>query len=243
VPSWAAIGTALFGPLVLALFAKALHLSEQPGDTAKHFAAGAGLAFGALVVQGYVFTHFDSSIPGRYRLMVEAFAFIALTEEVVKIAQITEAARRKATSLRDTIAIGIVISAGFAGAENVIYLFRYAHDVESLLLLRTLTANPMHLATGVVASYFIHSAIEDEQRLHHLAVAMLIATAVHGAYDYLLLSSRGRSYAFVFVLCFVVAWAWRIIGSHPNPRSSDNGDCMTQQSRAGKGISSSRPGK
>ena len=136
-----------------------------------------------------------------------------LVTELLNVEQIAELARRKATSLRDTIAFGIVIAAGFAGAENVIYLFRYSHDVESLLLLGTLTANPMHLATGVIASYFIHSAIEDEQRSHYLAVAILLATALHGAYDYLLLSSRGRSYAFVFVLCFVVA-----LGSAHNPK-------------------------
>jgi RsiW-degrading membrane proteinase PrsW (M82 family) len=215
MPSWTAIGVALFGPLVLAMFAKALQLSEEPGPTAKHFFGGAALAFVALVVEGYVFAHFEDSLPRRHLLLIEAFVFIALTEEVVKIAQIAELARRKAASLRDTIAIGIVIAAGFAGAENVMYLLRYSRSVESLLLVRTLTANPLHLATGVVAAYFIHTAVTDEKKSHYLALAVLVATAIHGAYDYLVLSTGGRSFSFVFVLCFVIAWAWRIIHKHP----------------------------
>jgi RsiW-degrading membrane proteinase PrsW (M82 family) len=207
MPSWTAVVVAFFGPLVLALFAKALRLSEQPWLTTKHFLTGAMLA--------YVFTHFEHSLPRSYSLLIEAFGFIALTEEMVKIAQIAELARRNVASLRDTIAIGIVVAAGFAGAENVMYLFRYSNEVESLLLVRTLTANPLHLATGVVAANFIHAAIKDEQRSHYLALAVIVATAIHGAYDYLVLASRGRSYTFVFVLCFVVSWAWRIIQKNP----------------------------
>src|SRR6185503_11907752 len=95
---------------------------------------------------------------------------------IVKVAQIAELSRRKAATLRDTVAIGIAVAAGFAGAENVIYLFRYSHSVPDLLVIRTLTANPLHLAVGVIASKYVFESLRDEAKSHYLAIAVLIAT-------------------------------------------------------------------
>jgi RsiW-degrading membrane proteinase PrsW (M82 family) len=114
-------------------------------------------------------------------------------------------------SLRETVAIGIAVAAGFAGAENVIYLFRYSDAVSGLLIIRTLTANPLHLAVGVIASTYVFEAVKDQAKSHYLAIAVLVATVFHGLYDYLIISSRGRSYQYLFVLTFVIAWAWRLV--------------------------------
>lgn len=74
-------------------------------------------------------------------------------EEALKISQIVQfAERRKVETLRDTISIALVVAAGFAGAENVVFLFRYSDDIQSLLFLRTFTAVPLHLATSVVSA-------------------------------------------------------------------------------------------
>ncbi|MCX7313734.1 MAG: PrsW family glutamic-type intramembrane protease [Alphaproteobacteria bacterium] len=210
MPSWPALAIGFLGPIFIASLAKFIDLAERPKDAAVHFLTGAFLAFVALLAEHYVFAFFGPSIPMQYHLAAEAFLFVALTEEVVKIAQISELARRKAASLRETVAIGITVAAGFAGAENIIYLCRYSEAVADLLLIRTLTANPLHLAVGVIASSYVFEALRDEAKSHYLAVAVLAATMCHGLYDYLIMSSGGRSYRFIFVLAFVVAWAWRL---------------------------------
>jgi hypothetical protein len=47
-----------------------------------------------------------------------------------------------------------------------------------------------------------------------------VATVIHGAYDYLIVTSRGQTFAFVFIFGFVVAWAWRLMKpSNPSPIS------------------------
>jgi hypothetical protein len=122
-------------------------LGEKPADIAAHFSAGAALTFGALLAEGFVFGLVRPSVPAEYHLVVETFIFIALIEETMKIAQIVQLAeRRNVQLLRETIAIALVVAAGFAGAENIVYLFRYADNIPNLLLIRTFTAVPLHLA-------------------------------------------------------------------------------------------------
>ncbi len=211
MPSWPVLAIGFLGPIFIVSFAKFIDLAERPKDTALHFLIGAFLAFVALITERYAFAFFGPLIPPKWHLAVEAFLFVALVEEVIKIAQISELSRRKAATLRDTVAIGIAVAAGFAGAENVIYLFRYSDDVAHLLTIRTLTANPMHLAVGVIASSYVFKGVSDEAKSYCLAIAVLIATIFHGLYDYLIVSSGGRSFRFVFVLAFAIAWAWRLV--------------------------------
>jgi len=188
-----------------------LRHGEKLINIALDFSVGALLTFAALLGENFAFSLFGPLIPAGYELLIKNFIFVALTEEVVKISQIVQlTTRRHLFSLQDTISVALVVAAGFAGAENVVYLFRYSQDVDNLLLLRTLTAVPLHLATAVVAAKFISIARQREQHQYY-AVALLVATGIHGFYDYLVMASRGRSFSFVFVLGFVVAWAWRIL--------------------------------
>jgi RsiW-degrading membrane proteinase PrsW (M82 family) len=63
----------------------------------------------------------------------------------------------------------------------------------------------------VIAARFIYIARQGPGHAHYYAVALIVATAIHGLYDYLIISSRGQSVSFIFVLGFVLSWAWRII--------------------------------
>jgi RsiW-degrading membrane proteinase PrsW (M82 family) len=211
VPSWQEIAIGLFAPLVLVFAASFLRLGESPKDIAIDFSVGSALAFSALLAENYAFGLLGPLVPIQHRLVVETFIFVALTEETLKIGQIVQIAeRRNAQSPRETISIALVVAAGFAGAENVTYLLRYTDNIANLLLVRILTAVPLHLATAAVSAHFISIARKDGHRSHYYAIALIVATAVHGLYDFLIIASRGRSLAFLFVLGFVVAWAWRI---------------------------------
>jgi RsiW-degrading membrane proteinase PrsW (M82 family) len=214
LPAWTAIATALVSPLLLAYAALFKDLADKSYEIAMHFVAGAALAFIALLAESFVFSLSAGIIPTDYRDFIRAFVFVALVEEAVKIAQIVQLAENHdANNLRDAAAIAIAVAAGFAGAENVIYLFRYSHEITHLLIIRTLTAVPMHLATAVVTAHFLLKARRGAQYSHYIAVAVLVATCIHGLYDYLIIASRGRSVSFLFVLGFAVSWAWRIISS------------------------------
>jgi hypothetical protein len=83
------------------------------------------------------------------------------------------------------------------------------------LFLRTFTAVPLHLATAVVSAKFIFIARQDSMQSHYYAIALFVATAIHGLYDHLIMASQGRSFVFLFALGFVIAWAWRIASIQP----------------------------
>ncbi len=210
MPPALSLAIGFLGPASIFLFGKFIGLAESPRNTLLHFLTGAILAFVALIVEQYVFQLFGPLIAFQWRRLVEAFIFVALVEEVVKIAQISELSRRHSATRQQTIAIGLAVAAGFAGAENVVYLFRYSNDVAQLLLIRTLTANPMHLAVGVIASNFIFEGLQDEEKSYYLALAIIVATFFHGLYDFSIINSAGHSSSSIYILVFVVLWAYRI---------------------------------
>jgi hypothetical protein len=86
----------------------------------------------------------------------------------------------------------------------------HSDDIPNLLFLRTFTAVPLHLARAVVSARFIFIARHVSTQSHYYAIALFVATAIHGLYDYLIMTYRGHSFGFLFVLGFVIAWAWRI---------------------------------
>ena len=209
--SWEDVAIALLIPLALVAVVARLWLTAPLKSVATYFAAGASLAFAGLLAEHYLAGLLQPWVPRRDRTIVAAFVLAALTEELLKIAQIVQLSeRRDARTLHEIIAIALPVAAGFAGAENVVYLFRYANEIANLLLVRTFTAVPMHLAAAVVASRFIFMARQGPSSMHYYAVAVIVATAIHGLYDYLIMASRGQSSSFLFVLGFVLAWAWRI---------------------------------
>ena len=213
-PGWLAITIAFLSPLLLAYAARFLDLAEKLRAIVIHFIAGAALAFVALLAEGFAHSIFATSIPADYGIIVRAFVFVALVEEVLKIAQIAQLAEsHRADTLKEMASIAIAVAAGFAGAENVIYLFRYSSDVVNLLGIRVLTAVPLHLATAVITAHFLIKTRKGDDNLHFLAIAVIVATSIHGLYDYLIIESRGHSFSYLFVLGFAISWAWRIVSA------------------------------
>lgn len=82
----------------------------------------------------------------------------------------------------DGIVYAVMVSMGFATLENVMYVFQYGLETG---ILRMFTAVPAHATFGVMMGYFLGiGKFRRRQGFYFSLVALLAATAFHGAYDY-----------------------------------------------------------
>ena len=75
-----------------------------------------------------------------------------------------------------------MVGMGFATLENVLYVFEYG---ASTGFLRMFTAVPAHATFAVLMGYFLGKAkFTRHKEITYSILALLIATAFHGSYDY-----------------------------------------------------------
>lgn len=85
----------------------------------------------------------------------------------------------------DGIVYAVMISMGFAAAENIMYVFKGG---ETVAWLRMFTAIPAHAAFAVLMGYYVGKArFSTSNAFLFLFNALLIATVFHGAYDFFLM--------------------------------------------------------
>ncbi|MCS7037344.1 MAG: PrsW family glutamic-type intramembrane protease [Saprospiraceae bacterium] len=95
----------------------------------------------------------------------------------------------------DGIVYAVLIAMGFASVENIAYADRFGWPI---LLTRTLTAVPAHLAFAIVQGYYAGKAQAQPGRQRHwLFLGLLLAALVHGLYDLLVI--QGWSQWLVFL--------------------------------------------
>ena len=103
----------------------------------------------------------------------------------------------------DGIVYAVFISLGFAGIENIIYV---SEGNASLGILRALTAVPAHALFGVTMGYYFGLArFFPERRSLYLIYALAIPIALHGFYDFCLMSEH---YFFLFLFLPFVVYLW-----------------------------------
>jgi protease PrsW len=81
----------------------------------------------------------------------------------------------------DGIVYSVVISMGFAMVENILYVVQGGLNVA---LIRMFTAVPAHAAFGVLMGYFAGKAKFSQAKGFYLALGLIVAMFVHGAYDF-----------------------------------------------------------
>ena len=135
---------------------------------------------------------------GSFALFWNTFWGIAFVEEIFKwIAMFAMSYRsKKFDETYDGIVYGAFSSMGFACIENLLYVVLGFSVVTGVL--RAITAVPGHFCYGVIMGYFMSKAI-------------LIPTALHALYDYLILDDTGLNILIWFVLiiamfisCFIL---------------------------------------
>lgn len=135
----------------------------------------------AIVVE-VIFTELASNISGLAYLLIRAFVIAALVEESAKLAVVRVFLFRRDAfnEFSDGILYTITASLGFAFFENILYSFGPAYA----LIIRGLTAVPLHAAASGILGYYI--GVTKMTGRNRIFTGMLWAVAIHGLYDFLL---------------------------------------------------------
>lgn len=198
---WGAIG-GLAAPAIFVCMLHRIFLLYGRVGGARRFAAGAAAAFLALVIERQVWSWFDPILPFRWALMIRAFLMIGLVEEIAKIALIRGQVKDgEEITWRRFAILAAWVGAGFAGMENLLYI---ADIGISVLFTRIITATPFHVLNAVIAARIIWVGLCDK-RDGFVLLSLMVATILHGLYDYLIFVDQIGSGKFLFALMITVS--------------------------------------
>jgi RsiW-degrading membrane proteinase PrsW (M82 family) len=154
------------------------------------------LAVVPAILLGILADPFRRLFRGYAESLYQAFILAALVEEGVKYLLLFGFVRRHSEfdELTDGLVYGMAASLGFAFLENVLYI----GGPSTVLLLRGVTAVPLHAGCGALIGYFIARAHFDPRR--RSAIGLLLAVAIHGLYDVLIFSPGLWSFAALAVV-------------------------------------------
>jgi RsiW-degrading membrane proteinase PrsW (M82 family) len=134
-----------------------------------------------------------------------AFIVAALTEEGMKfIAFYFLFWKNKNFNERfDGIVYAVYIALGFAGIENLLYVFTGGYSVG---LIRALTAVPAHALFGIMMGYYFGLAkFKPNRDRFYLVLAFFFPFIFHGIYDFLLMSNS-PVFITIFIPLFIYFW-------------------------------------
>lgn len=130
-----------------------------------------------------------------------AFAVSSLVEEGLKFAALVILVWRNPNlnEPMDGIVYGVFISLGFAGVENILYIFNPQLGGMETAIARALVSVPSHGFFGIAMGYYFALAkFEPRRRARHMAAAFVSPYIIHGVYNFLLLSGQA-----IFLIIFV----------------------------------------
>ena len=168
------------------------------------------LLAGVLIVLPVVLIEKFLSIPSE---MIEglpaaaytAFIVAGLTEEGMKFVAfyLFFWRNRNFNEKFDGIVYSVYIALGFAGIENILYVFSGGYGVG---LIRALTAVPAHALFGIVMGYYFGLAkFNFVRRTGYLILAFLMPFIFHGLYNFLLMSNSPVLLT-LFIPIFIYFW-------------------------------------
>lgn len=140
----------------------------------------------------------------------EAFLVAALPEEAFKLMALWLILRRNPyfDEHFDGIVYAVSIGLGFAAIENVLYLFSFPEQWQTVALSRALLAVPGHYAFAVLMGYY-YSLHHFVDRSWPMAVSILaVPVLAHGIYDALAMSGQANpiigAISFFFLVYFCI---------------------------------------
>ncbi len=128
---------------------------------------------------------------------IHAFAIVAFLEEFSKFIFVRGILYRNKNFNEplDGIVYSVMVGMGFATAENIIYVLE---GEGGTAIIRMLTAIPAHAMFAVLMGYWLGKAkFTHRKEIYYSIVALFVATAFHGVYDY-----------FLFISFIPGIWLW-----------------------------------
>lgn len=150
-----------------------------------------------------------------YHTIIYAFLFVGLSEEFSKylLLRIYPYRSKHFNEPTDGIVYSVVISMGFATAENILYVIDNGIGVA---LTRMFTAVPAHAAFGVLMGFYVGLSKFKKHNFWYLSIGLFTATAAHGFYDYFLFQKDvpGMQIFSFVCLIFIIKLSLRAIRVH-----------------------------
>ena len=133
-----------------------------------------------------------SLLPGAFKGLYTGFVVAGCSEELCKLLLLSLAVWRSRyfDEYFDGIVYATFVSLGFAGLENVMYVFGQEDFSSSVATgaMRALLAVPGHFLFGVVMGYYFALAkFRPEARFGNIVKAFIFPMLLHGTYDSLLM--------------------------------------------------------
>ena len=226
--TWVLIPLAVVPPLLLMIliYKKDKYESEPKGLLFKCALFGALSVIWSIVAELAALYVIDSAMRYSSRIMVTAvtaFLGIAVIEETGKFFALRLATWKDPhfNYTFDGIVYSVFASLGFALVENIVYVFRQGIETG---LFRVVTAIPGHASFGVYMGYFYglakfyEVAGNKSRKNSSLFIGWLVATLLHGFYDFCALSGS-RAFTiifFVFIVAMDIAVVVQIHGASKN---------------------------
>jgi RsiW-degrading membrane proteinase PrsW (M82 family) len=138
----------------------------------------------------------------------QSFAVAALVEEVFKFVLLFFLTwrNRNLNERFDGIVYSVFISLGFAGLENVLYVFNPDLGGYATALMRAFISVPGHAFFGVMMGYYFALAkFEPHLRTRHMIKALVVPYITHGLFDFFLLAGW-RLASVCFAVLLVMMW-------------------------------------
>lgn len=143
---------------------------------------------------------------------VDAFMVAAIPEEAFKLFALHRILKNNPyfDEHFDGIVYAVCVGLGFAGLENMLYLFDNADDWLSVAFLRSLMAVPGHYAFAVLMGYY-YSVYHFVNRSRRTRAMILVAPVLaHGLYDALLMSASVNAALGGICFCGAVYLTYRL---------------------------------
>ncbi|MHA1565044.1 MAG: PrsW family intramembrane metalloprotease [Alphaproteobacteria bacterium] len=150
------------------------------------FGLGVVVAIPIAAAEYLVALPFQGLVSGPVFSAVKAFAIAAIPEETGKLLILVFLVMRHEDFSRpvQAIALATAVSLGFAAIENVLYVLD-ASDWAATALARSLTALPMHAATGLVMGHFACLTVSAKRHRYLYGILMLaVPVLLHTAYNF-----------------------------------------------------------
>ena len=141
----------------------------------------------------------------------QAFFSAAIPEELAKFLMLWLLVRgnRYFDEHIDAVVYSVCVGMGFAGAENLLYLFNNYDSWVTVGVVRALISVPGHFFFAVAMGYYYSLAHFGDiaQRRTNLCLALAVPILMHGVFDSILFSvSIVPALAGILTICFIVCF-------------------------------------